>query len=191
MSLIQDALKRKAEETPEPVQQETPSVLHESPTAAPEPVGEPKPLLIILIVLLIAALLVALGGLAFSLLKAPAKPVEIPHTKPAEPVIEKPAEVPALPVTPPPAITPPAPVAVPAVEPVAVEPVAVEPPVTEAWPELKLTGIASSGSQRIAIINGRMLTVGRRIGEVIVREVRETQAVVEFRGERRTLHVDE
>ncbi len=75
-----------------------------------------------------------------------------------------------------------------------VEPVKKEEPAPEikqVWPEIKLTGTASSGSQRIAIINGKMLAAGRTINEVIIREVHETEIVVEFQGERRVLHVDE
>jgi uncharacterized membrane protein len=186
MSLIQDALKRKAEETPEPVPQPVPESRPE-PVIAPQTPKEPKPLLIALIVLLMVALLVALGGLAFSLIKpsTPVKGTPAPEARPAAPAVETPAPgVQTEPVIAPPAVETPEPAAPTA-------PVAIEPPVTEPWPELQLTGIASSGTQRIAIINGKMLTIGRRIGEVIVRDVRDTEAVVEFRGEQRVLHVDE
>lgn len=185
MSLIQDALKRKAEETPAPEQ--IPEIkLSESPET---PKG-PQPLLIALIVLLIAALLVALGGLAFSLIRAatPSAPVKAPGTQTAAPAAATPQAIPSAPALLPPAIKPPEPAVPPAVD---SAPIAVEPPVLEEWPELNLTGIASSGNQRIAIINGKMLTVGRRLGEVIVREVGVTRAIVEFRGEQRVLHVDE
>lgn len=189
MSLIQDALKRKSEEMP-PVQ---PVVPETQPASAEEDVASkgPQSVMILLIILLIIALLVALGGLAFSLIHSGKKNKD---QKPAAaaPAIEIPAEVPIAPVVAAPRVEAPTPVAEPA--PVAapdVEPVVIEQPAVEPWPELKLTGIASSGNQRIAIINGKMITAGRVIGEVLVREVRDEQAIVEFRGERRILHVNE
>jgi hypothetical protein len=189
MSLIQDALKRKSEELP-PVQPVVPGTQPTSAEEAAMPKG-PQSVLVLLIILLIIALLVALGGLAFSLIHSGKKNKE--QTPAAMvPAVEIPAEVPVAPVVTAPqaeALEPaaaPAPVTAPVVE-----PVVIEQPVVEPWPELTLTGIASSGNQRIAIINGKMITAGRIIGEVLVREVRDDQAIVEFRGERRILHVNE
>ena len=171
MSLIQDALKRKSEETPVP---DVHSPVVQSEPARP-PAGEKEtkmPQIILLLILLAVPLAIPIS---IHLIKQ--KPLKLPL------VIKKPA--PAAPAVPEPVVQ--------ALETVA-EPVKKEESVKEiksAWPEIELTGIASSESQRIAIINGRMLTVGSTVGEVIIREVHETEVVVEFQGERRILHVDE
>lgn len=191
MSLIQDALKRKSEEkaaasTSEPVYGGAPSgAFIETETK------NPRPLLIVLIILLIALVLAALSGLAFYLIRMPAP---APQAEKAPVTENSPAvaseDTAALPASPavdvPESLPPPRP-------PVADAPVTgiPAPEIRTPWPELKLTGIASSGSQRIAIINGKMLTTGRTIGDAVVREIHETRAVVEFHGERRILHVDE
>jgi hypothetical protein len=188
MSLIQDALKRKSEETPVP---DIHSPVVQSDPANP-PAGEKRPKVpqIILLLLLLAVPLAI--PISIHLIKQ--KPLKLPL------VVKKPAlAAPAVPepVAPAPIVEVPAPV-VQAIEPAKVEPV-VElvnkeepaPEIKPVWPELKLTGIASSGSQSIAIINGKMLAAGRTINEVIIREVHETEVVVEFLGERRVLHVDE
>lgn len=194
MSLIQDALKRKSEEksaafTPVTVNTE------EMPagSSVEAEIKSPRPLLIVLIILLTAAVLTALSGLAFYLIRTPApdSPAETAPVAETSPEIPLPKEIPAAPAVPLPAAEstkelPPGP-------PVAVTPAGTipAPEIMKPWPELKLTGIASSGSQRIAIINGKMLTTGRTIGDIVVREIHETRAVVEFHGERRILHVDE
>lgn len=188
MSLIQDALKRKSEETPVP---DIPSPVMQSKPASP-PAGKKSPKMpqIILLLLLLAVPLAV--PISIHLIKQ--KPLKLPL------IVKKP--VPAAPAVPKPAEqAPTAEVPAPTVQVIetakvatVVEPVKNDEPASESkliWPELKLTGIASSDSQSIAIINGKMLAVGRTISEVIIREVHETEIVVEFQGERRVLHVDE
>jgi hypothetical protein len=182
MSLIQDALKRQAEETSATHPPKTPPVV-----AARQPSLKAKPtpsLLLVIIMLLVVILLITFSGLALYLLRSPASSadsvasptnVELPLT-----LVQTPAAVP-LTSAPSPAITAPEPT----------EDPASEPDIIPAWPELNLTGIASSGNQRIAIINGKMLSAGRTVGDVTICDVSETEVVVEFCGERRTLHVDE
>ena len=217
MSLIQDALKRKSEEqpatratmTPIPPPPATPTV---APTVTPtvksvvtatvspiaeitEPAADKKsiqPLFIILSFVMI----VVLTALGIYLIKPKSKPVppvaQVPATAapaPVAPVVLQPAAVPE-----PPAV---------AVETAKVETVKVEaviepvkkeepaPVIPVVWPELKLTGIAQSDSQSIAVINGKMLSVGRTLGTVTVKEVNENNAVVECQGERRILYIGE
>jgi hypothetical protein len=183
MSLIQEALTRKSEEVP--------GIQPLPPVETSEPAADrkrPQPFLILSTVVLIAGLIVVLAGLGIYLLK--------PKQRILPPVVQ-------------PAAAPVAPPAVP--EPVAVsEPAMPDIKTREAktviitvgkeesasavqtkWPELNLTGIAQSGTQRIAVINGKMLPAGRKTGEVIVREVNITDVVLEYRGERRVLYIDE
>ena len=171
MSLIQDALKRKSEETPVPA---VPSPVVQSQSTRPL-AGEKEtkmPKIILLLLLLAVPLAIPIS---IHLIKQ--KPLKLPL------VVKNPA--PAAPAVPEPVVQ--------ALETVS-EPVKKEesvPEIKPAWPEIELTGIASSESLRIAIINGKMLTAGSTVGEVIIREVHETEVVVEFQGERRIRHVDE
>jgi hypothetical protein len=185
MSLIQDALKRKTEES---VPNQPPAApADQTPSETPVPVKSPKPYQAVLLILLVTLLLAVPIGYSLYLMKP--KPRPVPAT-----VAEKTVSAPEAPAPEPEAmpVPPPAPhvqITKPPVEPAPEETTAQETKLT--WPELKLTGIASSGNQRIAILNGKMLCVGRQAGEVIVREVRETEVVVELHGEQRILHVDE
>ncbi len=191
MSLIQDALKRKSEE---PGESRPPEIPIEPSPGQPAEETPARPLFSILGIVLISVLLVILSGLGIYLIMpkqhtpaqqpAPVAAIEpAPVIAPPEPVV-----VPAVP----------APVIAPAIEPAKVEPV-VEPvkkedpaPVVQiVWPELKLTGIAQSGSQSIAILNGKMLIAGRKLGKVLVTEVHETDVIVEYLGERRVLYINE
>jgi hypothetical protein len=184
MSLIQDALKRKQEEIPPeaapPLQEPLP--VPENKTKAPQSI------LIMLIVVLIIALLIALGGLAFSLIRSAitSRPAEandpvavetMPQEVPAEPVVTEPPEVQ-------PPETPPA-------ETAEVENEIPVLAVGPQWPELKLDGIAQTGSRRLAILNGKMVPAGRNIEEISVLEVTDTSVTVEYRGERRILYINE
>lgn len=204
MSLIQDALKRKSEE---PVEIQPPEMPVEPPDL---PIGEknPRPLFSILSIVLISVLLIILSGLGLYLIipkhHAPTQqPAHVAVTKPVAPAVAP--EPVAVLATPAPVIAPPAePTKVELVvepakaeaakaEPV-VEPVKNEEPapvVQIVWPELKLTGIAQSGNQSIAILNGKMLVAGRKLGEVLVKEVHETDVIVEYLGERRVLYINE
>jgi len=205
MSLIQDALKRKSEEHSviRPAAP-PPAIPVIKPVIAPvvemvEPAADKKSIQPLFIILSIA-LIVVLTGLGIYLIK--------PKSKPVPPVAQVPA--PAAPVTTPapvdPAVLQPAAILEPPV--VAVETAKVETvieTVTEPvkkeepapvilpveWPELILTGIAQRGSQSIAIINGKMLSAGRTLGKVTVKEVNDNSVVVECLGERRILYIGE
>jgi hypothetical protein len=172
MSLIQDALKRKAEET---VNTPAPA----APAAGPAPSGKNQQLLLIaLVVLLLGGVLAALVGLSLYLIKPKAS------------LVGKPV---ATVSTPEPAVTPEAPVQ--PVEPAEAKPeITPEKPVPEAkpvWPELTLTGIAQSGGQSLAVLNGKMIPAGRNVGDVTLVEVNDGHVVVEYCGERRTLYINE
>jgi len=183
MSLIQDALKRKLEEAGE-----NPTALPPQETAAaPANEKRPQPLLIVLILLLLAGLITLLIGLSLYLIK--------PKQQAAAPAVQSPAPVeqpsPVAPVVVIPApVVPKKPAAVEAV----VEPVAEDTPAPEAkpeWPELKLAGIAKMENQSLAILNGKMISAGRTLGEILVVEVNEKDIVVDYRGERRVLYINE
>jgi hypothetical protein len=64
---------------------------------------------------------------------------------------------------------------------------------TVKWPKLKLTGFGKSTDAEgsFAIINGQQVMVSNYIGEVQLVEIRAHGAVVEYRGERRVLTVDQ
>lgn len=183
MSLIQDALKRKSEEAHTVL----PSTATPTAPAAELPQDEkgPRFLVIVLIILLSAGLIAALLGLSLYLIKpkpkaavVPAVQVTAPAVKPV-PVQEKPSVKAAEPKK----------VVKAPVEPV-VQPKPV-PKVKPVWPELKLTGIAQTDSQHLAVLNGKMLPVGRKLGDVTLVEVNNKYVVVEYRGERRTLYINE
>jgi hypothetical protein len=193
MSLIQDALKRKSEETGDSRPPEIPVEILELPTE-----GKKNKLRLILpLILLLTAFLAAPLGFSIYLTKpkqhVPA-PVIVKNTASIAPVSIVPITTPE-PVA---VSAAPAPVIAPLVEPAKAEPVA-EPVKSDepapaaqiVWPELKLTGIAQSGSQSIAILNGKMLITGRKLGEVLVKEVHETDVLVEYLGERRVLYINE
>lgn len=202
MSLIQDALKRQAEETlrlpgqpVQPIQQIQPPEPPPPPQQQQQPRKPPenkktKAFPIVPLIVFLMVFLVALLGLSLYLIKpklktvpkvtqesTPAEPVEVPATP--EPVKVKPIEAIIEPI-----------IALPvAEEEVVAEPV---PKIKKTWPELKLTGIAQGGDrQRVAILNGKTLSAGRRLGEVAIIQVRDTTVVVEYRGERRTLYIGE
>lgn len=189
MSLIQDALKRKSEEQAETAALAPATANGTVSGRSPETEAKsPQPLLIVLISLLTAIVLAALSGLAFYLIRMPPPAAAVPASGGSPAAAAAPEESPSVPPTSSPVVEtseelrppPPAPAHdIPAQE------------IRNPWPELKLTGIASGGNQRIAIINGKMLTPGRTIEAVTVREVHEGRVVVEFQGERRTLHVNE
>jgi hypothetical protein len=137
--------------------------------------------------------LVAMLGLSIYLIK----PKQKPDSKvPQESV---PAERGALPAAPEPVKVPVAPVlTVESIVESAAPPLVTEQEadpvqkIKKTWPELKLTGIAQGGDrQRVAILNGKMLSAGRRLGEVAIIQVRDSTVIVEYRGERRTLYIGE
>ncbi len=112
---------------------------------------------------------------------APAQAAEEPRPR-AAPAAKQPA-IPA------PAVAEKTPAPEPAVE---NETAAPEPAVAAAaWPELTFSGSAALGTRRMAVINGRMLAAGESIKGVKVIRVQKTTAVLEYRGEQRTLSVDD
>jgi hypothetical protein len=175
MSLIQDALKRKSEEA---------EVIRPPQPAVPEP-GKNGPglLAIILTVLIAAAITTALIVLTFYPINMGLFKKAAAKSSPVAPVVPEPAAVPNAPVQ--------------VIESSTVEiiagPMKEEPAqdVKLGWPELKLTGIAQRDSQSFAILNGKMLSAGRKLGEVTVIEVQERNIVVEYLSEQRTLYIDE
>jgi hypothetical protein len=178
MSLIQDALKRKTEEHP-------PLSLAPQPAAplkpdAPPPAQKTPPdssakKLFIILSLLIALILLLIGaGIFISTSRSVVRfdTVEIQTAAPPGP----PAPAPSI-----------APPPVPAPKPV-------EAPATTKktnWPDLSYAGSAVGGSQVLAIINGRMLSVGDRISGAEVLQIGKTEVLVEYKGEKRILRVDD
>lgn len=193
MSLIQDALKRKTEESPAVRPPGIPVEILEPPA---ESKGPKAPLLLLLILLLAAFLAAPL--VVYSIYQTKPKPRAllsvIKKPAPVAPVAVAPvvaAPVVAVPVAIP---KPPVQAAKTAVVATVVAPVKKEEPAPEAkpaWPELKLTGVAQGKSQSLAILNGKMLPTGRTLGEVTIIEVNDSSIVVEYQGERRVLHLDE
>lgn len=173
MSLIQDALKRKTEEQHTLPSQPTPSAPPVSPSPVqtkpvselPPPNSPERKLFIFLLVAFILILLVIGISVYFVL--------QTSHEESStKPVVET-----VLPTAIAETIKP------------------IEPPPTAAkkskssWPELNFSGTASAGSQRLAIINGRMLSTGSSVLGVTVLEIGKTQVLVEYKGEKRVLQV--
>ncbi len=166
MSLIQDALKRKREE--ELVRPSVETQAPSNPPAAKQepagPVDKSKPTpekLLLALILLIVVSLISIGVIKF-LRSAPSA-----STKPVASVVKEPDVV----------VKKPAPV--------------IEPEPEDKWPELKLTGFASAGGQKMVVINGKMLSPGGRIRGVRIIQIGEEQVVVEYQGEQRTLYAND
>ena len=212
MSLIQDALKRQAEENAgsrlpgqpvQPIQPPEPPPPQQQRKPPEEKKNKAFPL--VPFILFLTVLLAALLGLSIYLIKPKLKTIpKVTHKSvPVEPVA--PALSVVKPVIPEPAKALETPPSTPLIETAIVEPV-IEPPAAEepvvtaepvlkikkSWPELKLTGIAQGGDrQRVALLNGKMLSAGRRLGEVAIIQVKDNSVLVEYRGERRTLYIGE
>jgi hypothetical protein len=182
MSLIQDALKRKSEES---AGVHLPLAVETTPEEPSPKRKNPQPLLILLIILLLTGLIAALIGLSLYLIKPKIAVQLIQKAVPAVPVVS----------TPPPASEPPAGQTVaPEVVRKPVEPVKKDeqaPEVKPSWPELMLAGIAQAENHSLAILNGKMISAGRSVSGVTVIEVHEKDIIVEYRGERRTLYINE
>ena len=186
MSLIQDALKRKLEEEPFlPPKEKSPVPPAKAP-APPALKNKPasdsnhrRPLL----VMLVALILIALG--LYQLLRPdpddgstePALPTPAVTAEPALPT----SAVTAQPIKAPATIKPPPPV-------IGKEPA---PQLGTPWPELSLTGFASGGTERLVIINGKMLSTGSRIDGVLILQIGNNEVAVEYRGEQRMLRVND
>lgn len=172
MSLIQDALKRKVEEqhTPPP-QHTTPPVPPESASELPPPHSSERKLFFILVIVFILILLV-IGISVYFVLNAPKpEPVDNPVIEPALPTAILEAIKPIEPA--------PAPVPIKSEK------------IKDKWPNLNFSGSASAGNQRLAIINGRMLSVGNGIQGVTVLEIGKNQVLVEYKGQKRVLSVQD
>lgn len=190
MSLIQEALKRKSEEerekselsksatAPTPPKPEPPPVPEQQAQPVPAPRRAPVLPIVIILILLIA------GGLYFYLNRpAPFTPMETPAVPKAEifsepepaaepePVIEEEPAPSAVQEKPSPAVQ------------------KAPEPETE-WPELTFSGSAAGGTQVLAIINGRMLSIGDKILDAEVLQIGKTEVLVEYQGEKRVLEVD-
>lgn len=178
MSLIQEALKRQAEEQPAVILPKMPS----EPIKPLEEKKRPRPLQIVTIAVLAAGLIAVLAGLGIYLIK-PKPHTTVTKTAPAEAAVVYQPVPPEKPVKTTEAVKAEVPSAEPAKKP--------EPPSATPieWPRLVLTGIAQGDSQRIAIINGKMLAPGRMLGDVLVKEVHAADVAVEYRGERRILYI--
>jgi hypothetical protein len=207
MSLIQEALKRQAEETlrlpGQPTQPIEPPPMQQQPQP-PQPQKpekkKNKAFPIVPFILFLTVLLVVLLGLSIYLIKPKLKtslkmnPRTVPQSEPVAstttPAVPEPVKVAETPMQAIEAIIPVEPVAQVIEEPSGSSESMLK--IKKTWPELKLTGIAQGGDrQRVAIINGKMLSAGRRLGDVAVIQVRENTVVVDFRGERRTLYIGE
>lgn len=187
MSLIQDALKRKSEETGN--RESPPPVSPELSISDQKKPKTPKVFFILLSVTLILVLLAGTAAIALHLIRS-SRPVPPPETVAQAP---EPSPAEPEPLTTEPVQTPvekPRPQQPPAVE-EKPEPV-LEKTAKTKWPELNLTGTAASGNQSIAMLNGRMLSAGDQIDEVrIIRvDVANERVVVEFNGKQRTLYVE-
>lgn len=168
MSLIQDALKRKAEDSgiPPPA----PMSRYEPRNEAAKKVKKTQTFVIILVTLLIAVLITGGIGLTVYLIKPSLLTARFsPKAAPADTAQDAPIEIAAT-------------------KPDAKEPPAPKAPVV--WPTLELTGIARGASQSMAIINGKMLETGRTIDGVKIIDVQDDGVIVECGGERRTLHIE-
>ena len=180
MSLIQEALKRKSEELPKFSTPKATDALPETPRL--EETKNPKAPPVLILVLILAVCLAIPIGFGIHLIKPRAKAVPPAAKNPAPTAPAAVAVVPA-----PVAQAPAKPAELLAVT----EPVKKEEPAKPVWPALTLTGIAQSDDQRLAILNGKMLSAGRKLGEVTILEVNEQGVVLEFHGERRVLRIDE
>lgn len=174
MSLIQDALKRKTEEQhtfppqntvppPAPLTEPAPSPGFEN--EMPPPHSPERKLFIFLLVAFILILLV-IGISVYFILQASQEESSTPPV--AESVLPTAIAETIKPVEPPPA--------------------AVKKSKNN-WPELNFSGSASAGNQRLAIINGRMISAGSSVLGVKVLEIGKSQILVEYKGEKRVLQV--
>lgn len=189
MSLIQDALKRKNEESahsmPQPPKE--PSSLpprepppHPAPQQAPE--DSPKKTRALPVILGLLGILIGLAAL--SLLSRPEQPKRSAASEPSQQQLS-PQPEPAPQPQPAPATNP-----VPTPEPTPTAPETNAAPPAAEWPELIYSGSAASGDQALAIINGRMLSEGNRIGDVTILKIGKNEVLVERQGEERILRVD-
>lgn len=172
MSLIQDALKRKAEEQP-PQRLSSPDTVVEEPSQTRRPVvpdNPPRKLIIILAIAVVLILLLVGAGIYFAVNQKPA--TEPPAFKPQTLVEEAAPIQPATPVV--------------EEEEKPVEKTPQEP----VWPELSFSGVAAGDGQRLALINGRMMSAGSQINGVSIVQIGREEVLVEFNGKRRILRAD-
>jgi hypothetical protein len=204
MSLIQEALKRKTEESPA-----QPGKTPPAPTAKSSPIGAPQPpqktppsatsmprtIPVILFTILLILILLAAGGAFFFLthsnsgrkssaeLQVSTSPQPPPDTEAAPAPAPIPTEAPApVPTAVPAPIASPPPATTPAPGP------APKPAVT--WPDITFSGTASSGTKTLAIINGRMLSKDAAIDGITVLQIGINKVLLEYQGEKRLFRLD-
>lgn len=181
MSLIQEALKRKTEDSP--VQSAKGPAGSPAPGTPPPAVSMPRTVPVVLFLILLALVLLASIGV-YLLMKQPASGSE-PAQKTQAAAQPAPVPQPAPPPVPAPKDVPdPAPKPAPAPEP---EP-APKPAVT--WPEISFSGTAAAGDKALAIINGRMLSKGDTIDNLTVLQIGTNKVLLEYQGEKRIFRLD-
>ncbi|MBC8206943.1 MAG: hypothetical protein ISR84_04770 [Kiritimatiellales bacterium] len=209
MSLIQDALKRKTEEqnplpaapppeqpaaskeaAPPPTQPAAPKEPATSKKTPPPPAPEPIPetlqdnsstrKLFIILSASIVLILLIIGSSIYLVINQSATDETLKEIEATEPPVVQAALTPAV---------APAPAPKPAPEP-APKP-APKKVTKDKWPELTFSGSAVGGNEILAIINGRMLSVGSQLRGVKVLQIGKNEVLVEFEGEKRILRVDD
>lgn len=212
MSIIQDALKRKAEEQPPPPTPPPIDPPSSTPAGTVSTGTAPHTIVILLTVLiLLVVIAAALAATLFFLWNQTAQrapdpaPVEqhepadyeadvppegIP-VPPAEPAEETPVPPVETPSPPEPDLAPPEPT--PSVDPSVEKRLADPPPAVEEveWPDLRVSAIAASGGRRLAWINGQLLSEGRTIAGVRIVEIREREVLFSLQGETRIIYLTE
>lgn len=212
MSIIQEALKRKAEEQPPPrAPVKTP--LSARPSAATDPastasVRQPHTVVILLTVLILVLVIAgALAATLFFLWNQTAHPTpgtaQIEEHAPVDREKALPRETTAVPADQP-AEKPPVPTGQTTLPP---QPVAESRPVEPAqeprttapdstmsdveWPELRVSGIAVSDQRRLAWVNGQLLSEGRTIAGVRLVEIGDREVIFSLQGETRIIYLTE
>lgn len=184
MSLIQEALKRKSQESSgDPTTPDSSGTPLAPPTQPSEQQssGHPRTLATLLVVLLTLLLLAIVTGIAIYLtrtpLRAPERPTSTAPTAPTQGVTNNTAAQEKID----PSIQPPPPSRPSPEDSLSV---ATDP---NRWPELRLSGISYSKTRQAAVINGKLLTAGQHIGEVAVLDVRRDEITVEYRNKKRII----
>jgi len=202
MSLIQEALKRKTEDSPAPagtVPSDPPTGPSSTPTKAAPAASMPGTAPVVLFTILVALVLLAAAGAWFFLTqpKSGAEPADemqaAAQSAPEPAAVPAPAPEPA----PPPAFEPdPAPEPQPPAAAAAPAPVPAAPAVQPApkpeieWPAVSFSGTAAGGDQKLAVINGRMLSIGETLDDITVLQIGTNKVLLEYRGEKQLFRLD-
>lgn len=181
MSLIQEALKRKSEE-----QNRQPAPPSPPPSAPNQPEQPPNTPRLLAVIIIIVLLFILFGAVSWIVLRQPpAAPLPVapqeqsallPAKEPDPQGIENEASAPDAKENEGPEQT---------------TETQKEPEAKEIeWPDLRFSGSAAGGSQVLAIINGRMLSLGDQIQGATLLQIAKTEVLVEYRGEKRILKID-